>query len=96
MNAVLKIKITICVANRETRSVLTILTILTELLRPARQFFRSLRLLLLLLLLLLHTTIVFSLGGSSFYTSTEKSNKNKYNIKKQSGKEADRQTEYTT
>jgi len=39
---------------------------------------------------------VFSLGGSSFYTSTEKSNKNKYNIKKQSGKEADRQTEYTT
>ena len=87
VKAVLKIKITTRVANRETRSVLIILTILTELLRLARQFVRSLR----LLLLLLHIAIEFSLGGSSFYTSTEKTNKNKYNIKKQSGKEADRQ-----
>jgi hypothetical protein len=35
-------------------------------------------LLLLLLLLLLFTAIDFSLGGSSPYTSTNKTNKNKY------------------
>jgi hypothetical protein len=85
VKAVLKIKITTRVANRETRSVLSILTILTELLRLARQFVRSLRL-LLLLLLLLHIAIEFSLGGSSFYTSTEKTNKNKYNIKNKAEK----------
>jgi hypothetical protein len=34
--------------------------------------------LLLLLLLLLFTAIEFSLGGSSPYTGTEKTNKNKY------------------
>jgi hypothetical protein len=32
---------------------------------------------LLLLLLLLFTTVEFSLGGSSSYTSTDKANKNK-------------------
>jgi len=35
-------------------------------------------LLLLLLLLLLFTAIEFSLGGSSSYTITDKTNKNKY------------------
>jgi hypothetical protein len=34
--------------------------------------------LLLLLLLLLFTAVDFSLGGSSPYTSTDKTNKNKY------------------
>ena len=34
--------------------------------------------LLLLLLLLLFTAIVFSLGGSSSYISTDKTSKNKY------------------
>jgi len=33
---------------------------------------------LLLLLLLLLTAVVLSLGGSSPYTSTDKTNKNKY------------------
>jgi len=33
---------------------------------------------LLLLLLLLRTAIEFSLGGSSSYTSTDETNKNKY------------------
>jgi hypothetical protein len=36
------------------------------------------RLLLLVLLLLLFTAIELSLGGSSPYTSTDKTNKNKY------------------
>jgi hypothetical protein len=39
--------------------------------------------LLLLLLLLLFTVIELSLGGSSPYTSTDKTNKNKYPYKKQ-------------
>jgi hypothetical protein len=33
---------------------------------------------LLLLLLLLFTAVKFSVGGSSLYTSTDKTNKNKY------------------
>jgi hypothetical protein len=38
---------------------------------------------LLLLLLLLFTEVEFSLGGSSPYTSTDKTNKNKYTRTKQ-------------
>jgi hypothetical protein len=41
------------------------------------------RALLLLLLLLLLTAIELSLGGSSPYTSTDKTNKNKYTWTKQ-------------
>jgi hypothetical protein len=41
-------------------------------------FSYSLLLLLLLLLLILIIAIEFSLGGSSPYTSTDKTNKNKY------------------
>jgi hypothetical protein len=47
----------------------------------SQQCFRGLLLLLLLLLLL--TAIELSLGGSSAYTSTDKTNKNKYTSSKQ-------------
>jgi hypothetical protein len=98
VNAVPKIKITTCVGNRETRPVISLLTNLTELPRPVRQFVRSdnnnnliiIVIIIIIIIIIIITAIEFSLRGSSPLTGTYKTNKNKHNIEKQSGNEADR------